>query len=455
MTQGQKKPAMKFVDARERLEQQKQLMEQAEKTARMPKPTDDELADELAARWDGNYRYFRNAWHTYHAGYWKQLKNISRPLKAFMIEKKAVGINPTRNKASSLEWFLQADLEFEDDSAVDNYPQYISMQNGLFNLDTFELEPHRRDVYFTSQLSFAYDPDADCPTFRHFMKTALVDSSGVHDTNMGFLFLEALGYTLTADTSFKTSFWLVGPSGSGKSTAIGLVRDLMGAMHVTIDLNQLATNRFLLAQVAGKRALTFTESNVNSVLADGNYKTLVGGEDEISADVKNKEPISFKPQVKVWWAMNEMPRVLDRSDAVYGRVIIFPFNFVPNGKAKDMSLSRKLREECSGIFNLALIGLKRLRHAGKFTTVEQVEAIRESYRIENDTEAAYIDERCTIGAELFVQSSTLYSDYKLWCENNGFRAKNRNQVAKEWQRLGFNQTRRKDAIYWAGVGVKP
>lgn len=417
-------------------------------------PYDDELADELAERLGGDYLYFRGKWHIWTGGYWKQQKNIARTLKNFMIEKKPFGVKPTRNKATSIEWFLQADMEIEDETVIDQYPQYINMRNGLFNLDTLELEPHRREVLFTAQLDFDYDPNAVAPTFQKFLNTALVSKDGKTDWKLQMLFKQALGYTLTADTSRKVSFWLVGGSGTGKSTMISMIRDLLGAMHVTIDLNQLATNRFLLAQVAGKRALTFTEANVNSVLADGIYKALVGGEDEIQADVKNKEPITFKPQCKVWWAMNEMPRVLDRSEAVYGRVIIFPFHFTPPAHQRIPNLSRILRDERPGIFNLAIEALARLRSAGDFEQVEQVEQMREAYKLENDTEKAYVDERCNVGGHCFTQASVLYQDYKSWCEDNGFRPKNRNQVAKEWERLGFVKDERKDANYWIGVSVK-
>ncbi|MDX2161161.1 MAG: phage/plasmid primase, P4 family [bacterium] len=421
---------------------------------RLPKPTDDELAVELHQQFNGNYQFFRNQWHLYTGGYWKARKNISRELRDHMIKNKFRGVKPTKNKASSIEWFLQADLELEDESCVDEAPQYINMANGLFNLNTLELEPHRRDVYMTAQVDYPYDPDADCPAFEQFVRTSLTKRDGSPDYAIQHLLLEALGYSLTADTSRKTSFWLVGASGSGKSTLIGILRDLMGSFHTTLDLNQLAINRFLLAQVAGKRVVTCTEADVNSFLADGVYKTLVGGDDEIVADVKNREPIRFIPQCKVWWAMNEMPRVSDRSDAVFGRVKIFPFWHTIPAHQRDYNLKAKLHAERSGIFNLALVGLQRLRRAGDWDHVDQVEEMKQQYREENDTELTYVNERLEMGLSYEAKTTALYQDYKAWAEENGFRSKNRNQIIKEWERLGLTKVHRKDGDYWRGARLK-
>src|SRR5690606_22202115 len=124
---------------------------------------------------------------------------------------------------------------------------------------------------------------------------------GTTDNSLVTLVQEALGYSLTARTDLKASFWLVGAKDSGKSTMIAFLKLFMGSLHGTLDLNQLGTNRFLLGGIIGKRVVTFTEAESNTVLPDSIYKALVGGSDEIYADVKNRDPIVFKPTAKIWW----------------------------------------------------------------------------------------------------------------------------------------------------------
>src|SRR6185369_1096393 len=203
---------------------------------------------------------------------------------------------------------------------------YINLRNGLFNLDTFELEAHRPEMYLTNQLDFAFDIDAKAEKLRRFLYTSLTDENDQPDMDMIMLVLELMAYSMTARTDLKSSAWLVGAPDSGKSTLIAFLRSLMGNLHATIDLNQLATNRFLLAGIVGKRVVTFTEADTTAFLPDALYKAMVGGTDEIYVDVKNKPGISFVPTAKFWWAMNGAPRINDRSGATFNRLQVIHFD---------------------------------------------------------------------------------------------------------------------------------
>ncbi len=260
---------------------------------------------------------------------------------------------------------------------------------------------------------------------------------------------------MTARTDMKASFWLVGAKDSGKSTFVALLKSLMGSLHATIDLNQLGVNRFLLSGVAGKRVVSFTEADSNSVLPDALFKTLVGGSDEIYADVKNHDPICFRPECKVWWAMNDgqMPRISDRSGATMRRIKIIPFNRSIPEAQRIPNLEYLLKQERSGIFNLMISYYNQLQQRGSFKYCQQsVDRVNE-YIMDNDTEATYIEERADKHESYKVQSNDLYADYKHWCEAGGFRAKNMNQVAKEWRRLGFTY-KRSNGSWWHGLRLK-
>jgi hypothetical protein len=51
-----------------------------------------------------------------------------------------------------------------------------------------------------------------------------------------------------------------------------------------------------------------------------------------------------------------------------------------------------------------------------------------------------------------VRGAELYSSYAQWCQSNGFKPKNLNQVAKDWRRLGFNR-RHSDGAVWEGLKI--
>lgn len=414
------------------------------------KPADDDIGKMLIADFDGKCRFFFGIWHEYAAGVWRP----SKAFDLFIWEKlsllKPSGIRPNAGKVESVKKYLQAYLSV-DDALIDNQHEYINLQNGLFNVDTGKLEPHKLEAFMTSQLPFSFDADADCPHFRKFLMDSLVKpNSEDFDMELQYLLLEAMGYSLTANTDFRVSFWLVGPSGTGKSVLINILQELAGTSHASVDLDELNNTSYQLADVAGKRLVTFTEPKANSVLADNHYKRLVS-QDTIMARQIFGKPFRFVPICKLWGAMNELPRVIDRSDAIFNRVMIIPMNRVMPDNKKDLHLTQKLRGELAGIFNMALIGLKRLRRAKAFTIAAQSDNARREYKAENDIEAAFVDECCIRKSDGQTNAQALYDAYSAWCKRNGAMPKSSVKVARDWERLGFQKFRAKAGNVYRGV----
>lgn len=424
----------------------------ADKNSRV-RPTDDELGEQLIEKWNGDSAFIYGEWHKYKDGVWLPAKRNGLEFWQVLIDNKARGIKPNGGKASSVEGYCQLKLMIEEE-ATNQHLDYINLQNGLFNLKTARLEPHNRELYMTSQLPFKYEPEALCPVWDKFLEDVLVTPEGQPDYELCNLLQEAFGYSLTAYTHLRASFWTVGPTGSGKSTLLKVLTNLAGTGHIAIDLDQMKESSYQLADVAGKRVVTFTEPDARSPLADGQYKRLVSS-DVVSARQIHGRPFNFIPQCKLWGAMNDTPRVVDRSDAVYGRIIIFPMlNSIPKDKW-DLTIDEKLRAELPGIFNWALAGLARVLKRGAFLKAKQSEQARNDYKSENDAEAAYVEERLEKGERYTVRANELYSDYKNWCEANGFKPKNRNSVSKDWRRLGLLNQKRTDANYYIDVRLRP
>lgn len=424
-----------------------------EKTVAMPAatrpPTQDEMGDTLIAMWDGNRAYFREDWHTYNQGVWMREHN---PRKAFwdvMVANKPKGLNPKPMIARGIEEYTLTRAIVPDES-IDNGGDYANLRNGLYNLKTGKLEAHRRDLYLTSQLAFDYDPAAKCPHWQQFLTEMLVTPDGAPDSELVALLQEAFGYSLTSDTDYRVSFWLHGETASGKSTVINTVKALMGSAQTEINLSALDTNMYQLADIAGKRVISCTEAKAGSALEDNIFKALVAGEEMVVREIR-KAPFRVKPTAKIWWAMNDKPRVNDRSDAVYSRTVLIPFNHSIPREQWNLRLGQLLESEVAGIFNWALEGLKRLRAQGDFTRPAQViEAVRE-FKAENDTEAAFVGDWCERKDE--IGSSELYNAYRIWCRRNGHNPKSSTKVAKDWQRLGFTKTRTAHGIVYHGVSL--
>jgi putative DNA primase/helicase len=426
------------------------------------KPDHDILATELAELWREQYAYFHGQWHEYSAGVWKtrSKEQIRMKIRLHLREQRKRGISITDNLVTGVMKMLGDELNISDDELIERGKQskiYINLQNGLFNLKTFRLEPHRPDLYSTIQMSFAYDPKADCPNFRNFLKTSLIlPDTRQEDLSLIYLVLEAIGYSLTGTTDLKASFWLFGESNSGKSTLLKVIRALAGDFHGPLDLNNIASSRFLLSSVVGKRVMTCTEADTDVRLPDGLYKALTGGGDEIQVDIKNRDPIKIVVEAVFWWAMNNMPQTIDRTPAIFNRIHIIPFNREFQKNEQISGLDELLYGELPGIFNLVMSAYRRLRKRQKeeskdFTVCEQSVAAKEDYRLRNDTEGLFVRECYEWSKDSFVKSNDLYLHYVDWCKERGFRPKSITNMAKEWMRLKLQRVERPTGTYWYGI----
>lgn len=439
----------------------KQVVEQPINDSILPfDPDDDQLSTWIAKTWNKKAAYFRSNWFVYEDGVWidrdkRQLRTRIRRELATQRTYLPKGVSQARiNAVASM---LEDDLYIPDQKISETeleFADYINLKNGLFNLNTFKLEPHRPEMYLTSQLDFEYDPDAECPHFRRFLQTSITDDNGNPDMDMIMLLTEFMAYSMTARTDLKASAWLVGVPDSGKSTIITFMRSLMGNLHATIDLGQLATNRFLLAGIVGKRVVTFTEADGTAFLPDALYKALVGGKDEIYVDVKNKDGIAFVPICKIIWSMNGAPRINDRSGATFNRLQLILFDkTIPKDKQM-LDLDNLLNSEKAGAFNWLMAAYRRLKSSKAFTRSERSIRWLEQYKRENDTEFVYCSERLDYDPASRITGQDLYTDYRHWCEQSGFKPKNITQVAKEWRRLGLRDTRINGITNWNGAKLK-
>lgn len=421
---------------------------------------DDQITTRIAESWKGKVAYFHNQWWVYEGGCWieRDVQQVRKSIRVFLQsyrDKLKGGI--TQGRIGSVANMLEDEYYIPDRRLIAEQQaseRYINLRNGLFNLETFLLEDHRPDMYLTSQLDFEYDPDATCPVFKRFLRTSLANEDGTPDTDMIMLAMEALSYSLTARTDFKASFWLIGVPNTGKSTLVGFLRRFMGSLHKTVNLNQLASNRFILSGIVGARVVTFTEAESNTFLPDALYKAMVGGRDAIQVDVKNKPAIEFVPQAKFWWAMNTPPRVNDRSGATLNRLLPILFEHVITESEMIPDLDHLLDEERAGVFNELIIAWRRLLKYGKFTSPERSNRWRENYRRVNDTEFLYSEDRWERDVNASIPGQRLYDDYRAWCERNGFKPKNLGQIGAEWKRLGLTNSQSNGRSFWHGANLK-
>ena len=139
------------------------------------------------------------------------------------------------------------------------------------------------------------------------------------------------------DTSEEILLLVYGPEASGKTTFLEALRGVMGDYARTIQADLLAKRRDPhgagnaspeLAALAGARLAAGSEMEQGREIAEALAKNLTGGE-PITARHLYAESFDFRPQFKLWLALNHCPKV-SADDMIWRRILRIGFeNTVP------------------------------------------------------------------------------------------------------------------------------
>jgi putative DNA primase/helicase len=151
--------------------------------------------------------------------------------------------------------------------------------------------------------------------------------------------------------------------------------------------------------------------------------------------------------------MNNLPRVDDKTNAFFRRLIILRFPREFSESEQNKNLIDELLPELNGIFLWYLDGLKRLRSRGYFEIPVQVRREIEEYRQENNNVMIFVEEKCLLGNEYSINKTSLYFVYSNFCKDNNYRPVSIKRFGKELKRQ-FNcihDGRSSNERFWKGI----
>jgi putative DNA primase/helicase len=407
-------------------------------------PTHDELRD----RWiDGNAHHAHGLgeWRRYEAGTWPAVSetSVKGEISSIIEAAKPEGIKPTASILASVTELTRIKV-FVPDERWDADPDILVCKNGVLRISTGELAEHSPGHYATSAVPYEYDPEARPMIWNYFLQNTVPVAAD-------FL-QEFAGYALTTEMSHELAVWLFGPPGSGKSTFIAGLAAMLGHRAGILGLADLERSRFTLADLPGKTLVVASEQPSSYLASTNTLNAIISGE-PIQVERKYRDPFTVIPRAKVCWAMNELPRVADANSGLFRRVKVVTFPALAENE-RDPKIKRHIEQEGAGILNWALEGLRRLRERGYFEVPAGVEDATKQFRENNDVPALFVEDRCIRGADLKVQASQLYDEYKDWCIDNGHRPQSSTRVADDWARLGFEKTASNGRRFYRGVALR-
>ena len=307
---------------------------------------------------------------------------------------------------------------------------FIAMKNGIISVDALlaakkagtALPPPMAltvDFFSTFRLNYEYDPEATCPRFMKYLEEVQPNEENRE------MLQRIAGLLLIPDTTYNVAFFLVGQAGTGKSVFVNVLEALVGSENCCcVPLANFAS-RFdnvglteALANIVGDMPVTPESGRMADM--EGVFKKVTSGE-TLFVQRKYMNGREAKVTARCVFATNGMPHFSDRSNGVWDRVRVIPFNVVfRNTDKQNPHLFEELCGELPGIFNWALDGLRKLREQKIFPQCEEGRMVLEQLREDCDHERTFLRETVKEAKNGRVESQSLYQSYRIWCQNNGY-----------------------------------
>jgi putative DNA primase/helicase len=311
-------------------------------------------------------------------------------------------------------------------------PKYIAFKNGIYNIETGELEDFDPSIIITNKIPHNYNYDAYNETMD-----IMLDKVSCNDDQIRDLLEEMAGFCLHRSNGLRKSFILIGDKANGKSTFLDCLVNMVGEDNTSaLDLSELK-DRFRASEMVGKLLNAGDDINDNFINDASGFKKLVSGE-RTTFEKKGVDAFKFSNYCKFIFSANSIPRMKDKTGAVLDRLIIIPFNasFSKKDPDYDPHIKSKLstEEAMEYLLQLALDGLKRvLKHNG-FSESQKVQEELEKYHEKNDPLIGFMKE-LDMDVDVYNQpSKDVYTRYKIYCNDNNLTALAHNAFSENLSR---------------------
>ena len=318
------------------------------------------------------------------------------------------------SKAKRAEVLSYMDVMIRENSRMSS-ANYIAFKNGVYNLETDELEDFTPDYVITNKIPYDYNPEA----YSEITDKTL-NKLACQDENIRLLLEECIGYCFYRRNELRKSFILTGEKENGKSTFLAMVENLLGQENTaSLDLKELG-DRFKTAELVNKLANIGDDIGDEFIPNPAIFKKLASG-NPISVERKGEDPFDFSNYAKLLFSANNIPRIKDKSGAVISRLVIIPFDarFSPDDPDFDPYIKYKLiqDEPMQYLINIGLEGLKRVLKNRRFTTSAKVESALAEYEENNNPILLFFKEEVKIENE---PTNLVYQKYTEFCLANSF-----------------------------------
>lgn len=308
-------------------------------------------------------------------------------------------------------------VEIED---LDKHPYLLNVQNGTIDLESGQLCAHNPKHLITKIIDLEYNEADDWTQASHWLNFLLEIFQG--DKELIDYIQRAAGYSLTADITERTIFFLWGDGRNGKSTFVNALTHMLGSDYskrVPISSLLKKKNEGVpndIAALKGARWAYSSEAPEGKHLDEAFVKDASGGE-KITARFMRSEWFEFIPEFKLWLSTNHKPEIEGADQAIWDRIALIPFKFRVNDGEIDPHLGEKLRKEAKFILKWAVLGCISWQKI-KLSPPEVVKEATKAYKKEMNIVKDFIDQGCIKGKLCTAKVNEVYEAFKNFSGNS-------------------------------------
>ena len=303
-------------------------------------------------------------------------------------------------------------------------------------------KPLTPDLFVTYGLPYAFDMTAACSGWHTYLDK-------VQPSIEGRAMIQAMaGLAMVPDTRFNVAFFLFGQPGTGKSVFLHVIQHMVGLenccsvplvrfgeKHSTWPLTEKLLN------VVGDLETDDGHGSLRHL--EGTFKDICDGS-WIPIERKNKDVSRGRVTARCLFATNSLPTFADRTEAMWDRLRIIPFDVrIRSTKDENPNLRHELVEtELPGLFNWALLGLGRLEGKRQFPEHPEGLERKREHKGKCDLERTYLEDTYDIVAGAVTDAAEAYKDFRAWLQEGGFANRTRNTFNESvWRVFGIRETR--------------
>ncbi len=419
---------------------------------------------------EGRLIFWRDEWWKYKAGCYRKIdsgelrakvtaairKDFERCWRARQEKGGDVASQPVRKVTKSLVGNVVGAMEsmVAQSASVpmpcwlpDRKPRnFLSMKNGLLDLDALFagqddcLIPHSPHWFSSFRLGYKFDPEAKCPRWMEYLEFVTGGDPEKHRVMQ-----EWAGYLLWPASEEQKFFVFEGEGNNGKSSFFAGIEAMLGSENVSSLSLENFKETFALSSTIGKAANIAGDVGKIEGGEEAILKRYTGGE-ALQIRRMYLSPLTIRPTAKLMMAWNERPKFQDKSEGLWRRMILVPLTqTVPQEKRiKGMDRPAFWEPEASGIMCWALAGLARLIEQGNFSKCSAASEALDEYKTDSNPVMSFLSEYIEPSEYGSVESRSLYSVYRHWCNEEGYRPLSDRSFGKQIKKM-FPSAERKRA----------